>query len=650
MLRKFVFAVVICGFFALLLFQSLRVLKERFVPANLKAVTEQWITEFLGTPVRVEGIRVGWFRHLSLVGLKIDRTETKFPLLIGVKRVVVRYDLASFLKRNFQIPTKIFLDSPHFIFEAFQRPGALLDMRLLRSEDGLLTRFEFNDGRLELPWFRQGEELLLTGIEGRAIPKKGKTLEIEFQTHLDGVALGALEGRGEFDIVKQAVQFSIDLKDVSFTLESRIPVERLNGTIEVSSGVVELRNIEFLFRGIPCFLNGTSKAVFTEDAEFKFSFRTEGEQFPVEIELHGDLNEESIFGIVRLYNQEYRFQGSLMPRLHGVELREVRINDSYHASGLLDLGAGKYELKVEHEEERARLELVLKGFSGRLSAQLDHFDFFGHDVVTFATLDFAPNEAFPQHGTPNFDLYVDTDYLVFEHQVLRDFHGKARLSAHGLYDILARWGFVSELRGHVFFNEKPEADLEIRMGPLRLGEVQSFGNGSLPRSLEGTLEGTLYVRGFLDEPDLEGAFTIEQGKIGSFEYDRAQIHFSGPLPYLPLSDSKVWKGKHSFALKGGLDFTLRNFLQGVDIINTERVVIWNGIELSQALEDLALASETTVQASALVPSAEGLQGSGRSLGKVGAEYQLGERTSLELAAVGNQSQHDNVRVGPKVKF
>lgn len=652
MIRKFLPSAILISFFVFLLFGSLWILEVRLVPTNLKTVTEQWMGQFLGVPVRVNRIRVGWFRHLSLGGLEINWTKTALPLLVDVERIVVRYDFASLIKRNFQIPTKIFLDSPHFAFESLHRRGSLVDMRLLMSERGFLTRFDFEDGKLEAPWFRAGEKLTLMGIRGHAIPKNGSIFDFELQGRLEGAASGALKVIGELDIEEKTVRFSAQLKDVFFKPESRIPVEALNGAIEVSSRVVDLHDVSFLIRGVPCQLNGTITDLFSEEAVFDLSFQTVGDRLPVQIEVDGDLREQSISGIARFNHRNYRFQGSLVPRHHAIELERIIMNDRYQASGLLDYRAGTYEFNVENEEKRAKVDLVLDGFSGRLTAQLDHFDFFDYDVVTYATLEFAPTDEFLQDGLPIFDLYVETDYLVFEHHVLRDFHGKARLSAHGLHDILARWGNLSTLRGHVSFHEKPEADVVIQMGPLPLGRVQSLGNSALPRSLGGNLEGKLYVRGFLGEPDLEGAFTIKQGKIGSFEYDRAQIHFFGQFPYLPLSDSKVWKGKHSFPLKGGFDFTLRNFLQGVDIVNTERVVIWKGIELSQALDDVVTANETAVPTSSVVPArAVGLQDSRRKPKKVGAEYQLGDRTSVELVAEeGNQSQHDYVTVGPKVKF
>ena len=164
MIRKLLIASVISGIIVLSFFEFYQYLKARIVTSDLKKVTEQRIGAFLKAPVEVDQITVGLLKHISLSGLKIRQTQKGFPLLIGVKKIVVRYNLLSFLKRNFRIPTEIFLDAPRLTLKTFQSPQSIFETNILKSEHGILTRFEFEDGEIQMPWFGSEENFSLVGI------------------------------------------------------------------------------------------------------------------------------------------------------------------------------------------------------------------------------------------------------------------------------------------------------------------------------------------------------------------------------------------------------------------------------------------------------------------------------------------------------
>jgi hypothetical protein len=100
-------------------------------------------------------------------------------------------------------------------------------------------------------------------------------------------------------------------------------------------------------------------------------------------------------------------------------------------------------------------------------------------------------------------------------------------------------------------------------------------------------------------------------------------------------------------LKGGLDFKLRNFLKGVQIVNAEQVVIWRGLELSQELDQPEFLSAAS---SPMTQVESGLGSSGSFPRKVGAEYRLGERASLQVTAEEDQHKKELLTAGPKLKF
>lgn len=636
-------AVIVLGFF-----QFYRFLKKRVVVSDLKAVTEKRMSAFLKVPVHVDKINVGLLKHISLSGLKIGQTQTQYPSVLGIKKIVISYDLLSFLKRNFKVPTEVFLDAPRLTFRAFEAAGSLFDINLLRSDHGILTRFEFEDGQVELPWFRSAEGLRLTAIEGKAVPKKGELFDVRFKSRLSGGAEGSVLAYGEVNLTRKTYQLEMTLSDIAFSAASRIPISHLNGDVSLQGDTVTIRQIHFLFRGIRCELSGRIESAFSEKPMIALSVKIQESRFPIHLEVKADFNHGEMRGNVRYLRETHPFSGSLIGRPSSFRVEHLKVHHFSEASSQFDLRSGIYQLEWEKASgERFQINFSIEDFNSKLILKTDHLKLFGFDLVTYATFNLKPDEEEWQRGDHGFDLQMETDYLILQYQLLRDFHASARLSVKGLEEVVARWGNISELRGKVSFGQVPEADLRLRMGRFSLSELESFGTHPLPMSLMGTLEGTLDIKGPLDQPQLEGAFTIEGGTVGKLDYDRAMIHFSGRLPYLLLKDSKVVKGKNTFLLKGGFDFELQNFLEGVHVDNLEHVVIWKGIELSSELKGRVPGDFSTHLERS---GTSGLRGMDTRSSKVEAEYKIGSRTSLSVAAEESKTQEESLTAGSKIRF
>ena len=74
-------------------------------------------------------------------------------------------------------------------------------------------------------------------------------------------------------------------------------------------------------------------------------------------------------------------------------------------------------------------------------------------------------------------------------------------------------------------------------------------------------------------------------------------------------------------------------MRGVHMDNSERVIIWRGLEMSSELED-----------------AHAVRKGSETLGRIQAEYPLGNRASLHMTAEEDQTQNEYLAVGPKLKF
>ncbi|GEM_PF-2273126 len=633
MIRKLLIASIISGVIVLSFFQFYQYLKTRIVTSDLKKVTERRISAFLKAPVEVDQITVGLLKHISLSGLKIQQTQKGFPLLIGVKKIIVRYDLLSFLKRNFKIPTEIFLEAPYLTLKAFQSPETIFETNILKSDHGILTRFEFEDGEIRVPWFGSEENFSLVGIEGKATPKKGDLFDVRFKAHLSGFLNGILLAYGEVNPTDKTYHLEMNLDQVSASKNSQIPISNLKGSLEFEHDVIRIHQINFLLRGIPCELSGDIQHIFSPKPIFNLSVRIKEGTAAFNVKLDADFGKETFSTLIEYLDQKYEFSGSLQGLPIHFKIPTFTLNQIYHGSGEFNSKKNAYWMEIDYDNQRFKLDFSFKGLFAKLQVKLDHFNISGFDLVTFATIYLKPFEEEWKKGNHIFDAQIQTDYLIFHYQPLRDFKGTAKLSLQGIHDLTANWGNVSRLTGEIQFGKVPETNLHLLLGPISVEEFEYLGTHPLPVSLAGKLNGKMDVRGPLNNVDLNGAFTISDGRIGSLHYDNAVINFGGHLPYLMLKDSKILKGKNTFGLKGGFDFSLKNFMKGIQIDNSEHVIIWRGLELSSELEDTQKVRM-------------GLQ----TLGRIQAEYQFGNRTSLHMTAEEDQTKKEYLSVGPKLKF
>ncbi len=632
MIRRLLLASLLSGVIVLCFFQFYHFLKARIVTSDLKKVTEGRIGAFLKVPVKVDQITVGLLKHISLSGLKIENTQEGFPLLIGVKKIVVRYDLLSLIKRNFRIPTEIFLDAPRLTLQAFQSPETIFDTNILKSEHGILTRFEFEDGEIQMPWFGSAATFSLVGIEGKAIPKKGDLFDVRFKANLAGGLKGTVLAYGEVNPETKTYHMEMNLSDISAT-NSQIPLSDLKGILEFEHDTVRIRNMSFLFRGIPCELSGEVIHIFSPKPIFRLSVKIKEGVIPIHVNLDANFETGTISGLLEYAAQKYEFNGILEGLPMNFKIPGFKLNGIYEGSAQFNSEKNVYWLELIYKHQRFRLNFSFKGLASKLQFKLDHFNLFGFDLVSFVSIAFKPFEEEWQKGNHVFEADIQTEYLIFHFQPLRDFRGKALISLRGIQNLTATWGSVSQINGQIRFGLVPDANLNLMMGPVDLEEFDYLGPHQMPSSLTGILTGRLNAQGPLDRLHLNGMVTIEDGKVGSLKYDLAEMNFSGRLPYLKLKNSKVLKGKNTFGLRGGFDFSMQNFMKGVSVDNSEHVIVWRGLEMSSELEH---------------PDA--VRKGANTVGQIQAEYQFNDRASLRVKADEDQSQTEYVAIGPKLKF
>jgi len=173
----------------------------------------------------------------------------------------------------------------------------------------------------------------------------------------------------------------------------------------------------------------------------------------------------------------------------------------------------------------------------------------------------------------------ETNYFILDRQPFDDLKGNFDLSPRGITGIQSVWGNKFRMTGQMTGHSKnPHLKLYMTVLDFDLGTVHEFTAKPLPKALGGRLDGKLSLEGDLSKPEVSGVFNIHDGKWGQLNYDRGIIQLRGFLPYLPLKDSKIWRGRTVFFLTGALDLKLDNIFAGVKIQTPDNLVIWKGIE------------------------------------------------------------------------
>ena len=258
----------------------------------------------------------------------------------------------------------------------------------------------------------------------------------------------------------------------------------------------------------------------------------------------------------------------------------LQMDRGYRGRGELDFTSGNYDLIFEKgKAKRAEVHSNLRGLEFAISFHIEHFRVLNLDVVTQGKIFLHAVSTRWKDRSFMFKGALETDYFILEQQPFDDLKGVFDVSPYGISGIEASWGKKFQMTGQVVFpGRQPHGKLTVRVDDFDLSLVKEFDSKPLPKELGGLLGGRLILEGELSKPELDGVFNVRDGRWGRLHYDRGIIQLRGFLPYLPLRDSKVWKGRTTFYLNGALDLRLDNIFAGVKIETPDNLVIWKGLE------------------------------------------------------------------------
>ena len=607
---------------------------------DFKRFAEKKVGEYLKATVHIGEIHPYRFSQLALEKILIETPSTKGgSQLIRADRLLFRYDLTHLWSRKFDTPAGVVLKNPAILIEQGQFP-----YRYFESASGTIPglsmpSLDFKGGEIRYLLSSLGKELLLRDVEGKLTPSADKKVLVDIRANVSGLMEGRVHIYGAVDAVRNTHDLWLEMEAMDFARDIPLPIKALEGKIH--------------WVDHDLFFDGLKGTLYGWDTELSGAFLNHEEQPHINFHLttgKGSLGHKFDFSL-DLPRQElkgslgfsegtvFNFSGKVHQDQKRFVMDSLAVDSGYAGHGELDFASGNYELIFAKGSKRMAIHSNLQGLDFALNFQFDHATVWGMDLVTRGKL-FLHAASMKWKGRDFlFKGEFETDYFILDRQPFEDFKGSFDLSPMGVTGIRNSWGTEFQMTGQVTsLGKNPHLKLMMDVAGFDLGTVHDFAAKPLPRALGGRLDGKLFVEGALGKPEVSGVFNIYDGKWGQLNYDRGIIQLRGFLPYLPLKDSKIWKGRSVFFLNGALDLKLDNIFAGVKVQTPDNLVIWKGLEAVLHEKDNSLEVNTS---------------------KLG---QWGELSLLEAGAPGTKSGEDEgkfedeakekqtVHFGPKLKF
>lgn len=607
---------------------------------DFKHFAEQKVGEYLKAKVHIGEIKPYRFSQLALEKILIEAPSAQGgSQLIRAERLLFRYDITHLWSRKFDTPAGVVLKNPAIMIEQGQFP-----YRYFESASGgipglSMPSLDFKGGEIRYLLSSLGKEILLRDVEGKISPSLGKTVGIDVRARVSGLMEGQVHIHGIVDPSRSTHDLWLEVEAMDLGRDIPLPIKALEGKVHWVDRDLFFDGLKGTLYGWDAGLSG---AFVNPEGQPKVDFHLKVGQGASEhrLDLSLDLPRQELKGSLAFFAGDViNFSGKVHQDRKRFVMDALTVDPGYQGRGELDFASGNYSLAFGKGAKRMAVHSNLRGLDFVLNFQFDHAMIWGMDIVTRGKL-FLHAASLKWKGRDFlFKGEFETEYFILNRQPLEDLKGSFDLSPMGVTGIRNSWGAAFDMTGQVtHLGRHPHLKLVMNVKGFDLGTVHEFAAKPLPRALGGRLDGKLSVEGDLGKPEVSGFFNIYDGKWGQLNYDRGIIQLRGFLPYLPLKDSKIWKGRTVFFLDGALDLNLENIFAGVKIRTPDNLVIWKGMEAVLHTKDNSLELNTA---------------------KVG---NWGELTVLEARSPESESGTDEGEVkdaekeetkvffGPKLKF
>ncbi|MFH0985249.1 MAG: hypothetical protein V1882_06900 [Candidatus Omnitrophota bacterium] len=577
-LKVFLFSLALAGVTVALLFYFL--LGRLAHSQEFKAFAEKKVGEYLKATVHIGQIRPYRLNQLSLEKILIETPSIKGgSQSIRADRLLFRYGLKQLWTRKFDAPEGVVLKNPAILIEQGQFPYRYFEGSPEGTSGPAMPSLDFKGGEVRYLLSSLGKEILLKDLEGKILPSFGKKVGVDVRARMSGMLEGRVRIYGEVDPFNNTHDLWLELNATDFASDIPLPLKALEGKIHWVGNDLFFEGLQGTLYGWHAELSG---AFLNHEGQPEISGHLRvGKDMPLmKLDFALNLPHQTLEGTFQPVDERaFNFQGKVHQDGKRFVIDSIALNRGYEGRGEFDFSSGNYELSVAKGTKRMAIHSNLRGLDFMFNFHLDHIKIFGMDLVTQGKLFFHAMSPRWKGRDIFFKGEYETDYFILDRQPFKDLKGSFELSPLGVTGIRSTWGEKFQMTGQVTKPGKnPHVKLLLKVADFDLGTVHQFSAKPLPKALGGLLEGTLSVEGDLKKPEVSGIFNIRDGKWGQLDYDRGIIQLRGFLPYLPLKDSKIWKGRTAFFLTGAMDLKLDNIFAGVKIQTPDNLVIWKGLE------------------------------------------------------------------------
>lgn len=568
---------------------SLRDFVER---SNLKEIIEESVGLVLDANVNIGEINVGFTPSISFQQLRVaDQDEGSNFYLMNIGKIDFDYSFLNLLRKKFFIPERVSLVSPDFRFRTFKFPLKFFREGVLKmlTEGGLTTKLVIDGGGVKYNIPGMKTKPSLEELRGVIYAEGKDVIKVDIAGKLKGPLTGAVGIKGEVKPITGEYSLLVTLKpsEEEGAYEGAF-IERPSGAFEIKNSTLVIQQADFFVKNFPVSLSGKIESYDTSPV-FDFTFEIGGDDLRSYFDLVGDMGESTVSGDISVLGINYGFEGDMLPMPDGGwMLKDVVVNESIKAGAELDFQDHRYKFHGERGRRRASGSLEVKEGYLELSFSMDHAKIAGFDVVTFARVKLKPEQAILGEANLFLDGEIVTDYLVFDYKPLRDFKGTFKLVDNRIQNIDCTWGKGFGLGGSIDLLKPFLVDLVVRIEDVSVSEITELGPYLLPVDIQGKLGGRIEFRGEAQNPAISGNISVRDGKFERLGFDGIFINFIGSRSFLKLKDSKIVRGKTSYAIKGTVDFSLNNVLQDVRVTSEDRLVVWKGSDLSAPKEQVRI--------------------------------------------------------------
>ena len=548
---------------------------------EFKSFAEQKVGEYLKAKVHIGVIKPYSFNQIALEKIIIETvTPGNRSQLLSVDRLLFRYRLSQLWSRRFDTPSAVVLKNSSILIEQDQFPYRYFESGQSAQGGLSVPSLDFKGGEIRYLLPSIGKEILLTEVDGKIKPSVDGQVLVDVRAKASGLLEGKVAIRGNIQPFKNTHDLWLELGSMKFSQDIPLPFKELKGKVHWVGRDLFFDDLQTLLYGWQANLSG---AILNHDGQPEVSCHVRvGKEKPwIKLGFLLNLSGQNLQGDFQVVGgRSGHFDGKVHLEGKRFIMDSLQMDRGYRGRGELDFTSGNYDLIFEKgKAKRAEVHSNLRGLEFAISFHIEHFRVLNLDVVTQGKIFLHAVSTRWKDRSFMFKGALETDYFILEQQPFDDLKGVFDVSPYGISGIEASWGKKFQMTGQVVFpGRQPHGKLTVRVDDFDLSLVKEFDSKPLPKELGGLLGGRLILEGELSKPELDGVFNVRDGRWGRLHYDRGIIQLRGFLPYLPLRDSKVWKGRTTFYLNGALDLRLDNIFAGVKIETPDNLVIWKGLE------------------------------------------------------------------------